>query len=67
MLWKDEPTNPRGMVADCLQCRVVFQSAVSRLAEYHSNPQDAIMHAEKNKYPRKNIKMSFNIAVSTKQ
>lgn len=44
MLWKDEPTTPRGTEADRLQCTVVFQSSVSKLAEYHSNTQDETIH-----------------------
>lgn len=41
MLWKDEPTSPSGTEEDRLQCRAVFQSSVSKLAESHLNTQDA--------------------------
>lgn len=41
MLWKVEPTTPRGTEADRLQCRVVFQSSVSKRAQSHLNTQDA--------------------------
>lgn len=41
MLWKDEPTTPSGTEENRLQCRAVFQSSVSKLAESHLNTQDA--------------------------
>lgn len=40
MLWKDEPTTPSGTEENGLQCRAVFQSSVSKLAESHLNTQD---------------------------